>query len=730
MMNWELECNANIAKREQAMADARAVMMQSAVNVDRTLDTAQATSAQMELFSVAPHQFDYVEKLLSALPRKRQREHFRHVWLRAFNGVKDDGSIGFKFGNKQAAYANTYLREILTNRLKAVFQHYHISLDWLIDRDTHSQVVALSKGKKAANFPFYLLGEHQLKEMADKLAMLFTKLQSDFVTEQAERKERGEISLDDFNALSRDLYRLVGEVCADIGFPLKHWFDLAYQDNRFLDVHDIEVDLNKSVCPKHWKRQLTTAQKRLKEHVEIGCGAVSAKVSPYVSQTAFNDYRAQRADNLEYLQQMVLENLDDSTEQMPLIEMWKKSVANPAIRFQETMNRLRGIDEWAIENSFVSLFLTLTAPSSFHATHETGKNNKKWQGASPRDTQRYLNKVWAQLRAQFAKRRIGFFGFRGVEPHHDGTPHWHLLMYVKPERKDEVIQLFRKKALELDGDEFGAKKYRFKVEEIDPTKGSAIGYVAKYIAKNIYAGKQGKEMSDEVENLTLLENVQRVSAWANLWGIRQFQFYGTPSISTWRELRKIDDAMAATADDEVLDIGRRVADVSCFASYIKVQGGAMTERCVQPICIEYEECKPNKYGEIRKKIVGVKNRFTEKKIITKLKNWVIKSTKSALGSTALNSESTETNKAHRAAWTCVNNCNRSKIEQQVNLLMLPIGSPLKPSQIDLLMRHGRLRLNDYRWICCENDEVFIKEEKIPLAQAFGWGESLGDFRVN
>ena len=67
----------------------------------------------------------------------------------------------------------------------------------------------------------------------------------------------------------------------------------------------------------------------------------------------------------------------------------------------------------------------------------------------------------------------------------------------------------------------------------------------------------------------------------------------------------------------------------------------MTKRCDQPICIEYEECEPNKYGEIRKKILGVKNRFTEKKIITKLKNWVIKSAKSALGSTALNSETTE-----------------------------------------------------------------------------------------
>ncbi|HHE9455351.1 TPA: replication endonuclease [Haemophilus influenzae] len=728
MMNWELECNANLAKREQAMADARAVMMQSAVNFDRTFDTAQATSAQMELFSVAPHQFDYVEKLLSALPRKRQREHFRHVWLRAFNGVKDDGSIGFKFGNKQAAYANTYLREILTNRLKAVFQHYHVSLDWLIDRDTHSQVVALSKGKKAANFPFYLLGEHQLKEMADKLAMLFTKLQSDFVTEQAERKERGEISLDDFAALSRDLYRLVGEVCADIGFPLKHWF--AYQDNRFLDVNDIEVDLNKSVCPKHWKRQLTTAQKRLKEHVEIGCGAVSAKVSPYVSQSALNEYKTQRAANMEYLGQMMLVNLEDETEQLPLIEMWKKSVANPLIKFYETINKLRGVDDYAEKNNDVALFFTLTAPSSFHATHSNGTSNKKWQGASPRDTQAYLNKVWAQLRAQYAKRGIGIYGYRGVEPHHDGTPHWHLLVYTSPKYQDEVIRLFKKKALEMDGHEFGAKKYRCKVEVIDREKGSAIGYVMKYMSKNIYAGNQADEKSDEVENLTLRENVIRATAWNHIWGLRQFQFFGLPSISVWRELRKIDDSMSEVADDETLDIARVVADVSCFASYMEVQGGSMAKRCDQPICIEYEECEPNKYGEIRKKIVGVKNRFTEKKIITKLKNWVIKSAKSALGSTALNSESTETNKAHRAAWTCVNNCNRSKIEQQANLLMLPIGSPLKPSQIDLLMRHGRLRLNDYRWICCENNEVFIKEEKIPLAQAFGWGESLGDFRVN
>ena len=45
MMNWELECNANLAKREQAMADARAVMMQSAVKSSRDISPRSFRSA-------------------------------------------------------------------------------------------------------------------------------------------------------------------------------------------------------------------------------------------------------------------------------------------------------------------------------------------------------------------------------------------------------------------------------------------------------------------------------------------------------------------------------------------------------------------------------------------------------------------------------------------------------------------------------------------------------------
>lgn len=45
--------------------------------------------------------------------------------------------------------------------------------------------------------------------------------------------------------------------------------------------------------------------------------------------------------------------------------------------------------------------------------------------------------------------------------------------------------MLREYALLEDSNEPGAQQYRFKVELIHPNKGSAVGYIAKYISKNI-----------------------------------------------------------------------------------------------------------------------------------------------------------------------------------------------------------------------------------------------------
>ena len=182
-----------------------------------------------------------------------------------------------------------------------------------------------------------------------------------------------------------------------------------------------------------------------------------------------------------------------------------------------------------------------------------------------------------------------------------------------------------------------------------------------------------------------------------------------------------------SAEDDTIDTARAVADVSCFASYLQVQGGAMTKRTDQPLCIDYEETEPNQYGETRKVIVGVKNRFSLAAVRTKLKNWVIK--KGVIHSDNADSETTETNKGHSPAWTwtCVSNCNRSKLVQKLKILMEPIGFMPSEQHLNYLFKYGRLRLNDYRWIIYENDDVFIKEEKISLFSVRNFGEEIGGF---
>src|SRR5690606_23412232 len=98
--------------------------------------------------------------------------------------------------------------------------------------------------------------------------------------------------------------------------------------------------------------------------------------------------------------------------------------------------------------------------------------------------------------ARAALSHIGIqpYGIRVVEPHHDGTPHWHMLFFLAPDQIDSVTQIIKRYALTEDPDETGAELYRVKVELIDSAKGSAVGYVAKYIAKNIDGEHVGADL--------------------------------------------------------------------------------------------------------------------------------------------------------------------------------------------------------------------------------------------
>ena len=104
---------------------------------------------------------------------------------------------------------------------------------------------------------------------------------------------------------------------------------------------------------------------------------------------------------------------------------------------------------------------------------------------TPRAAHRYLCRLWNSVLRKFEHDGIECFGIRVVEPHHDGTPHWHLLMFVHPDHAPDLLRTMKEYALLDSPDEHGAQEHRFKHERIDPAKGSAAQYVANYISKNV-----------------------------------------------------------------------------------------------------------------------------------------------------------------------------------------------------------------------------------------------------
>jgi len=73
-------------------------------------------------------------------------------------------------------------------------------------------------------------------------------------------------------------------------------------------------------------------------------------------------------------------------------------------------------------------------------------------------------------------------------------------MFMRPEQAERVREIMRDYAWQEDGSELTtdkARKARFHAEAIDPEKGSATGYVAKYISKNIDGYALDGETDDE-----------------------------------------------------------------------------------------------------------------------------------------------------------------------------------------------------------------------------------------
>ncbi|HFC6396920.1 TPA: replication endonuclease [Neisseria polysaccharea] len=451
---------------------------------------------------------------------------------------------------------------------------------------------------------------------------------------------------------------------------------------------------------KFWRGQLRRIFARAAERYRREAGFVSRQSGLYASDDAVKRRRRQKRRNAAMLQTMTA--INELGQEFTLEELGAKSVSNPALKRAELMVRIRGFEEIARLKGHGGEFFTMTCPSRMHKMHHYGKPNEKFSGETPSEAQAYMNKVWSRIRAELKKTGIQVYGFRVAEPHHDGTPHWHGLLFMEERHRTAFRRTVAKHACREDREELGLKYFatkkeamgearrlkariraekgkaptlaaiaatlktearfwenkhfkfwrqsparaRVDFEAINWARGTAAGYIAKYIAKNIDGRDQfGQSLGADYESdalMSMTETSERVDAWASHHGIRQFQQIGGVPVTLWRELRRI----APDASDDLLMLAQHAADMGDWAHFTILLGGeaASREDCRLGLYKE-EGALPNRYGETKQPhIMGVYEKETGRVGISRVHSWTLKLK----------------NGGNAAARTCVNNCRKSE----------------------------------------------------------------------
>ncbi|NQV68847.1 MAG: replication endonuclease [Pseudohongiella sp.] len=377
--------------------------------------------------------------------------------------------------------------------------------------------------------------------------------------------------------------------------------------------------LNRLSNERWWRSMLHSKALTSFENTAIQSGLTHSKAGLYISDEAFRAVASKRVRNNEILQSLIA--INELGQEYTLGYLASLSVSNPVNRRNELMARLSGFDVTAKKLNHTGLFITITCPSRMHPRFKSsGDINPKYDLTTPKQAQQYLCKLWARIRTKLNNNGIHIYGFRVSEPQHDGTPHWHLLLYTAPKHVKRIMREIKSYALQDSSDERGASKIRCNYKLIDWTKGTGVGYIAKYISKNI----DGMHLDKDLHGESAEQSAKRVTAWASVHGIRQFQQFGGPTVTSWRELRKIDQA-----PEGILSDAREAADLGNWELFTEIFGGIECRRKDQRVqLLRVYSDEPGLYGEPKGEcVIGVTS--GSENLVTRYHVWTIEKAKNA-----------------------------------------------------------------------------------------------------
>ncbi|WP_137886791.1 replication endonuclease [Pseudomonas sp. 2FE] len=265
-------------------------------------------------------------------------------------------------------------------------------------------------------------------------------------------------------------------------------------------------------------------------------------VQLYCSDKTLKRIKEKSDRNKKSLSKLAVKNIKTG-ETKNLLEIATK---NEETRALETYHIIKNLEHLADENGFKWLFITLTAPAEYHPNPAKGKRRYNYQLGIVA-SHKYISTKWGQIQSVLSARDIpacseSYFGVRTVEPHKDGSMHWHILLFARTTLIENIIKAIREKfKTEASATIVIGKDYT--------EKGSAkaASYIYKYISKSLSQKEQEQcaqdEMHDDIReenDLATIRNKSRVQAAIKAIRARQYQYIGVNRLTTmYRKINKL-----------------------------------------------------------------------------------------------------------------------------------------------------------------------------------------------
>ena len=191
---------------------------------------------------------------------------------------------------------------------------------------------------------------------------------------------------------------------------------------------------------------------------------------------------------------------------IPLSDMVISAYHSPDRYYAEIQNRVNTLEKIANQRGLKALFMTLTLPSEYHKYKTTKKAkliaNPKYNGTTQKDSVKILTKMFARLRQDRSLKELSKENrlyFRVNEPHKDGTPHTHILMFVPSDRIERVKRAYERLYDSRAND----------IQVITDNINSSVAYVMKYVNKVLPLSKK-KDLSEKEQYLNAWYSKNRI----------------------------------------------------------------------------------------------------------------------------------------------------------------------------------------------------------------------------